>query len=154
MVRKFKTEVIDEFERRFGRDAAWRRACDLMIAYFSQLQPKMPFPELATRGLEVAVRYQRGEVDIERLMEARLAAWQYLKDQKAIAVQRTPEQRIVHALSLLLYKGPGPGEPFDDSGDVIFSLWDVAHGFDSNPDGIATLVNQYFSSAPNGHIGP
>jgi hypothetical protein len=150
MVRKFETDVIDEFEQRFGRDAAWKRACDLMIAYFFQLRLKMPFPEVAIRGLDAAVRYQRGEVNLEHLMEARLAAWQYLKDQKAIAVQETPEQHLIQALSLLLYKGPGPGEPFDDSGDVILSLWDVAHGFDSNPDGLASLVTQYFSSGVNG----
>jgi hypothetical protein len=145
MAPKFETEAVDEFERRFGRETAWKRACDLMIAYFTQLQSEMLFPEVAALGLDAAVRYQRGELSMNYLMEARLAAWQYLRDQKAIGVQRAPEQHLVQALSLLLYRGPGPGEPFDDSGDVILSLWDRAHGFDRNPDGIAALVTKYFA---------
>jgi hypothetical protein len=146
MVTKFDpADLVDEFEGRFGRAAAWSRACNLMIDYFSQF--KEVLPDVAAHGLDAAVRYQRGELNLNHLVEARIAGRQYLKDQKAVAVQRTPEQYLVRAVALLLTEGP---EPQETSGDVIFCLWQLAPGFDSNQDRIASLIKQYFSSEVNG----
>lgn len=151
MVEKFSVGLIVDFEQRFGRDAAWKRACDLMIAYFSEL--KMAFPEVAALGLEAAVGYRRGEVDSDYLVDTRAAGRQYLKDQGAVAVQKTSEQHLIRAVALLLSERNGPGEPNDNSSEVILSLWDIAHGFDSNPDRIVNYIKRYFSSDANDQIG-
>ena len=146
MPRKFETQLIEDFERAFGRDAAWKRSRELMIDYFSNLQTEMVFPEVAARGLEAAVRYHRGEVFLEAVMKVRLEAWYVLKEQNAVGHQTTPEQHLLQALSYLLDDAPGrPGEALEDSADVILNLWADAHGLDSNPDRIADLVKKYFS---------
>ncbi len=151
MVEKFSIRLIHEFEQRFGRDAAWKRACDLMIAYFSEL--KIVLPDMAARGLEDAVRYRHGEVGVDCLVNTRDAGWQHLKEQGALAVQKTPEQHLIRAVALLLSERDGPGEPNDNSSEVILSLWDVAHGFDSDPNRITSYIQRYFSSDANGQIG-
>jgi hypothetical protein len=143
---KFSIALVGKFEQQFGRNAAWWRTCDLMIEYFSRLE--MEFSAVAALGLKTAVRYQQGEVPLEQVLEVRLAAWQYLKDRKALAVQKTPDEHLIQALSLLLYAGPGPGEPFSDSAEVVLSLWDVAHRFDGHPEWMMPLINRHF--APKG----
>jgi hypothetical protein len=142
------TGLVHKFEKRFGQPAAWKRACDFMIAYISQIG--VALPDVAAHGLAVAKQYQRGEVDADELARVRVACWRSLDEQKAGSVQRTPEQSLVRAVILLLCEKPDPGE---DSAAMLVLFWDLAHGFDSNPDRMASLVEKYFSSRVNGQIG-
>jgi hypothetical protein len=94
--------------------------------------------------LEAATRYREGKVGVDHLVAVRDAGWHFLKEQKALAAQKTPEQHLIRAVALLLSERDGPGEPNNDSSEVILSLWDVAHGFDSEPNRIMYYIQRFF----------
>jgi hypothetical protein len=134
-------EIVDAFERRFGEPAAHSAAQRFMLAYFSLMNT--PLPEVVARGLDVARQFLSGSAAREKLIEARVNCWKYLKENNATYDLTKPECSVTRAAICLLDDRTGNG---GDTVDLIDFFLHAAAKFESHPASVDPLLRRFFSS--------
>ena len=138
---KVEIDIVDEFERKFGKGAAFSRAREFMIGYPAQMQAAQP--ELALRGIEIAKQFQTGATTTEELKQTRVACWEYLSEHEVDIHPETPQYSIIRAVLCALYDGTTGSE---DAFDTIDCFLNFANRFEDHSKSANDLLKKCFSS--------
>ena len=74
-------DLVDQFQERFGEQAAFGRARDFLFAYISQV--RAPLPPIAAQGLEVARRFENGTATNQERARVASDIWNYVSEHNA-----------------------------------------------------------------------
>lgn len=131
--------LIDEFQQRYGAQAAFERARDFMFAYISQVQA--PLPPLASHGMEVARKFRVGAATPEERTRAQAAVWEHISERHAWR-DLSPEYTIIRAVTLLVRDEVGPGE--ESITQLLREALYMVDKFEDHSDSASVLVQQFF----------
>jgi hypothetical protein len=134
--------VIDDFEQRHGFEETLKRARAFMISYLDLIRTALPEP--AKHAIEVARGYSKGGLTHQDLADARKALWRYLKERRASADYKTPENAIVHAAFAPLtdHTDLKPGEAISER---VSDFLDCVNRFEDHSDSVAVLLKSSYS---------
>jgi hypothetical protein len=134
-------DVIDRFEEGRGTNVAVVSACDLMVSYLAGL--KRPFPEIAARGLRIAIKYKEGLASVGELKNERKAFSDFLREHSARTDYTTPEYCIVNAVEavLLSYENPEWG---GGASELVSNFLDLTDRFESDHPLMRRLLAEDF----------
>jgi hypothetical protein len=140
--------IIDDFEERAGNSGAVRRACDFMVSYLSKT--RVPLPELAEQGLEIAIKYMQGEVGGKELDHKREEIADFLRLRSATLDFVSPEFRGLHAVEAILscYGHPAWG---GGASELVSNFLDVMEIVDGG-DSFRTLLREHFPATKDDDV--
>jgi hypothetical protein len=131
--------IIDDFARQRGIGLAWERSMDFMIDYLSEMKTLLPI--VASRCLEAAKEFRKGNVGADELENARVSSWQYLDKRGASTDTITPEYCAIRAVICALYDRPQQGV---DCYDLIGFFLGLADRFEDHSEEVASLLQKHF----------
>jgi hypothetical protein len=138
---KTNLDLVDDFQERCGKVVGFKKADEFMLAYLRQVIA--PLPDIAARGLALAIRFQNGLLPPGRITEARVECWKYLKEHRATYDFQTPEYCAVRAVICVLHEDRNPGE--DDVADTVDFFLRMADRFEDHSSSAPSLLGRYFS---------
>jgi hypothetical protein len=134
-------DVIEAYESRLGKRAAFDVALKFMISYIGLM--KGDLPKEAVEAVATARKLAEGKLRPDELEGAQQKCWAYLRRIDPMGINNVPDVFAVKAAMRMLYPDP------DDSDilDIVSYFLTMADGFEDHSAEAPSLLKQYFPSA-------